>query len=153
LITGIIFGDETLFYKAVKFERREISSHKTHVFHFLLSVYFLFVIIQFSYQIKLLLGLKDAGEAFAPHSPTQVTPMFLRVEVPALLTGLIYPLLSSVLNNRHTNKIFKFLGGVRMQRLRHTLDDGRETKDAEARAVYHSIRTGTDTQRGSLPSN
>jgi hypothetical protein len=36
----------------VKFEREENWSHKTHVFHFLFSVYFLFAITQFSNRMK-----------------------------------------------------------------------------------------------------
>jgi hypothetical protein len=39
-----------LFYKGVRLERGENWSHKTQVFHFLFSVYFLFAIIQFSKQ-------------------------------------------------------------------------------------------------------
>jgi hypothetical protein len=50
------YGLGTLFYKGVKFERGENWSHKTQVFHFLSSVYFLFVIIQVSNQ-KMRVGL------------------------------------------------------------------------------------------------
>jgi hypothetical protein len=42
----------TLFYKGVKFERGGNWSHKTQVFHFLFSFYFLYAIIQFSNQIN-----------------------------------------------------------------------------------------------------
>jgi hypothetical protein len=70
-----------LFYKSVKFERGENWSHKTQVFHFLFSVYFLFAIIQYSNQ-KTIPTLKNIieGGIFPPcplpsPSPPQVTAM------------------------------------------------------------------------------
>jgi hypothetical protein len=63
----------TSFYKGVKFERGENWSHKTQVFHFLFSVYFLFA-IQVSNH-KNYSKVEKYWGAFAPLPPLQVTPM------------------------------------------------------------------------------
>jgi hypothetical protein len=75
----------TLFYKGVRFERGENWSHKTQVFYFIFSLFYLPLLN--SVTKKLSLGWKNTGGHL---SPSHLTPMCTSALQVTLLDTLIH---------------------------------------------------------------